>query len=142
VVKLGTFGVTALSRKLDDAPELARVTGTSVGRAKDTVATAKVVGDSGELSTAMQRGDLSLDQATEIARAESAAPGAAAELLPVAKEQSFHVLKDKARTAKLEAERDKDLFPASTPPAGSTAIATPSGWSTSISPSSLTSGPR
>ena len=32
--RLAAFGVAALSRKLDDVAELARVTGTSLGRAK------------------------------------------------------------------------------------------------------------
>ena len=37
VVKLGSFGVAALAPKLEDAPEVARVTGTSVGKAKATL---------------------------------------------------------------------------------------------------------
>jgi hypothetical protein len=107
--RLAAFGVAALARKLDDAPEVARVTGTSLGKAKETVATGRVLSDSAELSSALQQGDISLEQAREIARAEASAPGAAEDLVGVAKEESFHVLRDKARKAMLEAEQHKDL---------------------------------
>jgi hypothetical protein len=109
VEKLGAFGVAALSRKLHDAAALARVTGTSVGKAKDTLATGKVMGSSHELDGAMRHGDVSLDQATEIAKAEESCPGAAAELVAVAKKESFHALKDKALKARLEAEQHSGL---------------------------------
>ena len=109
VERLAAFGVAALSRKLDDAVELARVTGTSIGKAKETVATGKVLADSSELTAALQAGDISLDQATEIARAEGSAPGTAAELVAIAKDQSFRVLREKARSAKLGAEQHRDL---------------------------------
>ena len=67
------------------------------------------MGASQELSSALQQGDISLDQATEIASAEESAPGAARELVEVAQKEAFHVLRDKARQTKLEAERHKDL---------------------------------
>jgi hypothetical protein len=108
VERLGAFGVAAVARKLDDAA-LARVTGTSVGRAKETVATGKVMGESNELDGALRHGDISLDQATEIAKAEESCPGAATELVAVAKNESFHALKDKALKTKLEAEQHNDL---------------------------------
>lgn len=109
VRRLADFGVAALAAKVESAAEVARVTGTSMGKAKDTVATGKVLGSSGELSSALKHGDVSLDQACEIARAEESSPGAATDLLTVAKEESFHVLRDKARKAKLEAEQHRDL---------------------------------
>ena len=108
--RLVAFGVAALARKIDEASSVAKVTGTSVGKAKETIATGKVLGSSGELTQAMQHGEVSLDQAAEIAKAEEAAPGAATDLLTVAREQSFHVLREKARKTKLEAERHGDLF--------------------------------
>lgn len=108
--KLVAFGVAALARKVDDASEIARVTGTSMGRAKAAVATGKMLARSDDLSLALQRGEISRDQAAEIASAEESAPGAAASLLPVAGEQPFHVLKEKSRKAKLEAEQHNDLF--------------------------------
>jgi hypothetical protein len=107
--KLAAFGVAALSRKLDDATELARATGTSVGRAKEAIFTSKVMGDSAPLEGALKHGEISLDQATEIAKAEGARPGAALELLTVAQNGAFHVLKGQARKVVLEAEQHRDL---------------------------------
>jgi hypothetical protein len=54
-------------------------------------------------------GYISLDQAGEIAAAEASAPGVAAELVDVAQKEAFHVLKDEARKARLEAEQHRDL---------------------------------
>ncbi|MFN2389139.1 MAG: hypothetical protein ABR575_05965, partial [Actinomycetota bacterium] len=107
--RLADYGVAALSRKLDDPGEIAQVTGTSMERARATVTTGKVMGGSEELSDALRHGDVSLDQAAEIAKAEESCPGAAAELVPVAQGSAFHVLRDKARKVKLEAEQHKGL---------------------------------
>jgi len=106
--KLVAFGIAALSRKLDHA-EVARFRGSSVGKARDVVATGAIMAASDALSSAMQHGDISLDQAVEIASAEESAPGAARELVAVAQAQPFHVLKEKARKTKLEAEQHRDL---------------------------------
>jgi hypothetical protein len=94
--KLAAFGVAALARKLDDSAEIARVTGTSMGTARATVTTGKALGSTGELSDALKHGDISLPQAAEIAKAEEASPGAAAELVGVARNEAFHVLKERA----------------------------------------------
>ena len=119
--KLAAFGVAALAPKLADAPELARVTGTSLGKAKAVVATGKVLKASDELNAALEHGEVSLDQAAEIAAAEDSAPGSARELVATARDKPFHALKDKARTTKLEAEQHKDLAaPARPRPPGST----------------------
>jgi hypothetical protein len=109
--RLAAFGIAALARKLDEASSLAQVTGTSVGKAKETIATGKVLSDSAPLEDTLKHGDISLEQATEIARAEESAPGVATELLAVAQSESFHVLKERARKAKLEAEQHRDLAP-------------------------------
>lgn len=106
---LAAYGKAVLTRKVDDASEVARVTGTSMGKAKATVDTGKVLGASEDLSRALRHGDISLDQANEIAKAEESSPGAAKDLLRAAKEESFHVLKDMARKAKLEAEQHRGL---------------------------------
>jgi hypothetical protein len=103
------FRIADLSRKLDDAAELARVTGTPTGTAKAVTSIATVLATSTELSAALQHGDISLDQAAEIAAAEEAAPGAAAELVAIAQNKSFHVLRDRARKTRLEAEQHRDL---------------------------------
>jgi hypothetical protein len=107
--RLVDYAIATLTRKVDDASEVARITGTSVGQAKATVATGKVLRESSDLSDALAHGNVSLEQATEIAKAEESSPGAAEELVGVAKDEPFHVLKDKARKAKLEAEQHKDL---------------------------------
>ncbi|MGH2827986.1 MAG: HNH endonuclease [Actinomycetota bacterium] len=107
--RLAAFGVAALARRIDDASEIARATGSSTGKAKDTIATGKVLSGSAPLENALKHGEVSLDQAAEIARAEESAPGSAGELLMVAQSESFHVLREKARKTKLEAEQHKGL---------------------------------
>ena len=107
--RLVAFGIAALARKVDSASEVAQATGTSMGKAKETVATGKVLAGSPELNSAMQQGDVSLDQAVEIARAEEAAPGSAEPLLAVSESEPFHVLREKARKVKLEAEQHLGL---------------------------------
>jgi hypothetical protein len=77
IKKLAAYGETALARKVDDAAALARMAGTSIGKAKETVETAKRLRDSHEVSGALQTGDISFEQAAEIARAEEARPGSA-----------------------------------------------------------------
>ena len=71
-------------------------------KAKETVATGKVLDDSAELGAALQHGDISLDQASEIAKAEESSPGTAANLVAVATKEPFHVLVDSARKTRLE----------------------------------------
>jgi hypothetical protein len=140
VQRLVAFGVAVLARRIDDAASLARIAGTSVGKAKDRLETSKVLEDSPALKEAMKHGEVSLDQASEIARAEESAPGVATELLAVAQKESFSVLREKARKAKLEAEQHRGLASASTPLAAPAATATSSAWSTFISPGNPTSG--
>src|SRR5918999_811182 len=62
--RLVAFGVAALARRIDVASSVARATGTPMGKAKETIATGKVVAQSEDLSTALQKGDISLDHAT------------------------------------------------------------------------------
>jgi hypothetical protein len=56
------YGIAALARRVGDATEVASITGTSVPRAKDAVATGKVMSASGELGEALKGGEVSLDQ--------------------------------------------------------------------------------
>ena len=107
--KLCSYGVAALTRKIDDTTQVARATGSSAGKAKTVVATGKVLGSCDELATAMQTGKVSLDQAAEIASAEQSAPGVARELLKIAQKESFNVLREESRRKKLEAEQHNDL---------------------------------
>jgi hypothetical protein len=106
--RLVAYGKALLARRMDEA-KVARVSGTSLGKAKAVVATGKAMESSPELTDALQHGEVSLDQAAEIAAAEQSAPGAAAELLRVAEAGPFHVLRDEARRVKLEAEQHRDL---------------------------------
>jgi hypothetical protein len=103
--KLGAFGKVALARKLDNAEQMARVAGISLGKARETVSTAKTLGRAEHLNEAFKHGEISFDQAAEIARAEESAPGASRKLLGTARTKPFHVLKDEARALKLEAEQ-------------------------------------
>jgi hypothetical protein len=107
--RLIDFGVAALTRKVQDPKEVARITGTSVGAAKETVDTGKVLTSAPEFETAFRNGEVSIDQAREIAKAERSAPGSADTLLRVANAEPLHVLKDKARRVALDAEQHRDL---------------------------------
>ena len=107
--RLVSFGIAALARKVHEPAEVARVTGSSIGKARNVVAAGEVMASSEELSSAFQHGDISLDQALEIAPAVESAPEAVQELVAVAQKQSFTVLRDKARKTKLEAEQHRDL---------------------------------
>ncbi|MDQ4144532.1 MAG: HNH endonuclease [Actinomycetota bacterium] len=106
--RLVAYGKTMLARRMDEA-KVARISGTSLGKAKTVVATGNAMESSPELSHALQHGDVSLDQAVEIASAEQSSPGSAKELLKVAETGRFHVLRDEARRIKLEAEQHRDL---------------------------------
>jgi hypothetical protein len=55
------------------------------------------VPDTRQFLGAFRGGAISLDQATEIAKAEQARPGAASEPLSVARAEAFQVLRERAR---------------------------------------------
>lgn len=107
--RLCSYGVATLARNLDDATELSAITGSSVPEARATIDTGNVLAGCSELDHALGAGELSLAQAGEIAAAEKAAPGSAAQLIDVAKTSGFHVLRDEARRVRLDAERHRDL---------------------------------
>lgn len=109
VEKMGAFGLTTLGAAVKDPAAVSKVAGTSMGKARKIVATGQTVAGSGELASAMRAGAISLDQATAIAPAVDTVPEAAAELVDVARSEAFHVLKDRARAIKLEAEQHEDL---------------------------------
>jgi hypothetical protein len=100
--RLAAFGVTVLARRLKDASEVARATGTSLGRTKDTVATGEAVGFSPDLGEALRHGEISFDPAIKIATAERSGEGTgyAQEL-----EEERRVKLEQLRG--LEAEHDK-----------------------------------
>jgi hypothetical protein len=107
--RLASFGVARLAPKANDATELARTTGTSVGEAKATIETGKVLDEAPELRSALRQGEVSLPQAAEIAKAAAVVPAATTQLLAVAKENSFQVLREQVRKTKLEAEQHRGL---------------------------------
>jgi 5-methylcytosine-specific restriction endonuclease McrA len=108
--RLASFGVACLAARIDDAAVLAKTAGVSVAKAKDTLVTGKVAASSAPLGDALRTATVSLEQACEIAKAEDAAPGCATDLIGVARDSSFAVLREKARNTKLEAEATGDLF--------------------------------
>jgi hypothetical protein len=109
VERLASYGRAVLARRVDAAAAVARAMGTSMGQAKKAVETGAVLVDAPTVGDALARGVVSLDQANEIAKAEQARPGSAGDLLTVAKEESFHVLREKARKVRLEAEQSRGL---------------------------------
>ncbi|MDQ3217911.1 MAG: hypothetical protein M3Q18_08725 [Actinomycetota bacterium] len=63
---------TMLAAKLGDAAVVARTTGVSLGKAKAEVGTGSSLKPADEVRGAFKSGELSLDQAAEIATAENA----------------------------------------------------------------------
>lgn len=107
--KLASFGKTMLARRMNDAAAVAKVAGTSVGKAKASLEAGNALAQAPEVRTAFRRGGISLDQAAEIARAEVAKPGCASDLLDAAGTESFQVLREKSRKIVLEAAQKKGL---------------------------------
>ena len=68
--KLAAFGKTVLAHRIDDAPEIAGATGTSVAQARAALDTAEALKDADATRDAFKGGALSFDQAAKIARAE------------------------------------------------------------------------
>ena len=107
--KLVSYGKTMLAAKLDNPEMVARTTGVSIGKAKVAVETGNSLKSADEVRDAFKSGEISMDQASEIARAEQAAPGSSTELLKVAEEDSFQTLREKSRKVVLEAEQHRGL---------------------------------
>ncbi|MEX1207539.1 MAG: HNH endonuclease signature motif containing protein [Acidimicrobiia bacterium] len=108
--KLAAFGKTALAARLGDPGRLARASGTSMGKAREAMKTAQAAENTPALGAALRSGAVSLDQATEIARAESAAPGSTGPLLEkVLGGAPFHVLREDARRICLDAQTSQGL---------------------------------
>ena len=78
--KLAAFGKTVLARRLADASEVARVTGTSIGKAKTTVDTGTALAAADDARAAFKDGVISLDQATRSPGPNRRTPGRAPSL--------------------------------------------------------------
>ena len=109
VEKLAAFGTATLSARVGDAVQLARLTGTPVGQARRTIKTGRSLAATPTLAAAMQAGDVSLEQASEITRTTTVAPEAVDDLVSVARSESFRELKERARSVRLEAEDRAEL---------------------------------
>ncbi len=107
--KLASYGETMLAAKLDDATVVARATGVSLGKAKAAVDTGNSLKGADHVRDAFKSGEISLDQASEIAKADQASPGSSTGLLKVAQEESFQALREKSRKVVLEAEQHRGL---------------------------------
>jgi hypothetical protein len=77
--------------------------------AKAALDTAAALEQQPEVKAALEAGELSLAQARELVKTEAACPGAAAELLDVAKGQSLKTLKDEARDRRVRAIDPEEL---------------------------------
>ena len=107
--KLVSYGETILAAKLDAAAEVARTTGVSLGKAKAAVDTGNSLKSADEVREAFKSGEISVDQASEIATAENASPGSSTELLKLAQDESFQTLREQSRKVVLEAEQHRGL---------------------------------
>ena len=99
-------GATAVARRIGDPRVVARQQGTSMGKARAIVDLSQRIADTPALEAAVRGGEVSLDQATEIAKAETEAPGCADRLVAVAQREPFHELCHQARKARLENQRE------------------------------------
>ena len=110
LVKLGSAGGATAARILGDPGTLAGATGTSITKAKEALKTAEAADQTPELGEAFRSGELSLDQATEIAKTEKVAPGSAGPLLErVRGGAPIKVLRDEGRRRRLEAQFSEGL---------------------------------
>jgi hypothetical protein len=80
---------------------MARAAGTSTAAAKAALDMAAALGELPEVRAALEAGELSLAQVQELVKTEAECPGAATELLGVAREQTLKSLKEQARDRRL-----------------------------------------
>ena len=85
----------------EPADWLARVSGSSVGEAKEALETAASLPGVPEVKEALAGGLLSLAQAREIARTEGERPGSAAVLVDVARRRGLQAVRDEGRRMRL-----------------------------------------
>ncbi|WP_436795465.1 DUF222 domain-containing protein [Actinospongicola halichondriae] len=94
------------SRSAED--EIARKTGTSVGRARRSLQTSKNLTNTPGVDNALRQGDLSPDQADAVSSGASASPDDEDELLRTAKKESLQTLKQRAADARARADKDRE----------------------------------
>lgn len=109
IEKLAAYGKAALAGRVADVGEVARASGTSIGRARKALESGWSLARSPELDQAVRHAEISLDQADEIAKTEALEPGATEGLLDVARNGTFHALRDRARRIRLDAQTGPQL---------------------------------
>jgi hypothetical protein len=93
----------------DGADWLARATGTSRSEARAELGTAQSLAGLAVVADALARGEVSLQEAAEVARGEAERPGSEAELVELAKAQGLGAVKDRVRKRALELMPAEDL---------------------------------
>ncbi len=88
--------------------DIARKTGTSVGRARRSLDTSKNLSNTPGVDNALKQGDLSPDQADAVASGAAASPGDEDDLLRAAKKESLQTLKRRAAEARARADKDRE----------------------------------
>ena len=83
---------------------MARKSGTSVGKAKNTVETAKRLSDLPATQAAVKSGSLSLDQAAAVSEAAAADPASESDLLEAAQTESLKELQRRSRRTVLDSQ--------------------------------------
>ena len=110
LVKLASAGGATAARQMGDPATFARAAGTSLTKARQAVKTATEASVTPEVAAAFGAGELSVEQASEITKTESASPGSAPKLLErVRGGAPLHVLREDARRLRLEAQDPHDL---------------------------------
>jgi len=120
VERLATAAKTLLARRVDEsrcwelsgcrsaAEQLAHISGTGVGRARNLLATSEALRDLPATRAAVCSGSLSCAQAGEVASAAVANPAAESKLLDIATHNSLSELHTQALRAKAAADPDPD----------------------------------
>jgi hypothetical protein len=96
-VRAGACGAHRERGFAEVADWMARATGTTAGAANAALETVAALDPQPEARAAFARGELSFAQARELVKTEAAVPGSTADLLEVAKSESFRTLRDRAR---------------------------------------------
>lgn len=88
---------------------LSKQTGSTMGRARTEIETARDAEKHPAIAGSLRRGEVSLAQAGEIARAEAEVPGSAGALLDLARRSGLGAVRDEARKVTLAAADPEDL---------------------------------
>lgn len=92
----------------DPAEQLARMTGSPVGRSRDAIKTGRTLGELPATAGAARAGELSADQAAAITDAASANPAAEKKLLDKARRSSLRELNESCAREKAAADPDPE----------------------------------